>query len=132
MIDMSRKGAVVFEYGNNIRQKAFDAGLKEAFEFPGFVQKYIRPMFCEGRGPFRWTSLVGDPEDIRKIDELVLDTFPHNSDLGRWIEKAREHVKFKGSLPESAGSAMERGLSSEDSSIQWSEMESSPARFGLD
>src|SRR5216117_3491422 len=96
MIDMGRKGSVVFEYGNNIRQQAFDAGLKEAFEFPGFVQKYIRPMFCEGRGPFRWTSLVGDPEDIRKIDELVLDTFPHNTDLGRWIEKAREHVKFQG------------------------------------
>jgi len=96
MIDMGRRGSVVFEYGNNIRQQAFDAGLKEAFEFPGFVQKYIRPMFCEGRGPFRWTSLVGDPEDIRKIDELVLDTFPHNSDLGRWIEKAREHVKFQG------------------------------------
>ncbi|TMI37843.1 urocanate hydratase [Candidatus Bathyarchaeota archaeon] len=96
MIEMGRRGSVVFEYGNNIRQQAFDAGLKEAFEFPGFVQKYIRPMFCEGRGPFRWTSLVGDPEDIRKIDELVLDTFPHNSDLGRWIEKAREHVKFQG------------------------------------
>ena len=96
MINMGRRGSVVFEYGNNIRQQAFDAGLKEAFEFPGFVQKYIRPMFCEGRGPFRWTSLVGDPEDISKIDELILDTFPHNSDLGRWIEKAREHVKFQG------------------------------------
>jgi len=91
MIDMGRRGSI-----NNIRQQAFDAGLKEAFEFPGFVQKYIRPMFCEGRGPFRWTSLVGDPEDIRKIDELVLDTFPDNTDLGRWIEKAREHVKFQG------------------------------------
>ena len=96
MIDMGHKGAVVFEYGNNIRQKAFDAGLKEAFEFPGFVQKYIRPMFCEGRGPFRWTSLVGDPEDIRKIDQLVLDTFPENMDLRRWIEKAQRHVKFQG------------------------------------
>ncbi len=96
MIDMGRRGAVVFEYGNNIRQKAFDAGLKEAFEFPGFVQKYIRPMFCEGRGPFRWTSLVGDPEDIRKIDQLVLDTFSDNMDLRRWIEKAQKHVKFQG------------------------------------
>ena len=96
MIDMSRKGAVVFEYGNNIRQKAFDAGLKEAFEFPGFVQKYIRPMFCEGRGPFRWTSLVGDPEDIQKIDQLVLDTFSDNMDLRRWIQKAQKHVKFQG------------------------------------
>src|SRR5207253_5611131 len=75
IIAMSRRGAVAFEYGNNIRQQALDAGLKNAFEFPGFVQRYIRPMFCEGRGPFRWTSLVGDPEDIRKIDELVLSTF---------------------------------------------------------
>lgn len=96
MIEMGRRGAVVFEYGNNIRQQAFDAGLKEAFEFPGFVQKYIRPMFCEGRGPFRWTSLTGEPEDIRKIDELVLDTFPDSVDLVRWIEKARDQVHFQG------------------------------------
>jgi urocanate hydratase len=96
MIDMGRKGATVFEYGNNIRQKAFDAGLKEAFEIPGFVQQYIRPMFCEGRGPFRWTSLVGDPEDIQKIDRLVIDTFPEDSGLRRWIEKAQQHVKFQG------------------------------------
>src|SRR5260370_7692316 len=95
MIDMGRRGAVVFEYGNNIRQKAFDAGLKQAFEFPGFVQKYVRPMFCEGRGPFRWTSLVGDPEDIQKIDQLVLDTFPGNVDLRRWIEKAKQHLNFQ-------------------------------------
>ncbi len=96
MIEMGRKGSIVFEYGNNLRQQAFDAGLKEAFEFPGFVQKYIRPMFCEGRGPFRWTSLMGDPDDIRKIDELILETFPHNRGLGRWIEKARDQVKFQG------------------------------------
>lgn len=96
MIQMAHKGAVVFEYGNNIRQQAFDAGLTEAFEFPGFVQKYIRPMFCEGRGPFRWTSLVGDPEDIRKIDDLILRTFPHNRELARWIQKARQQVKFQG------------------------------------
>src|SRR5207245_7786584 len=83
MIAMSRRGAVAFEYGNNIRQQALDAGLKSAFEFPGFVQRYIRPMFCEGRGPFRWTSLVGDPEDIRKIDELVLSAFPEDQDLSR-------------------------------------------------
>jgi urocanate hydratase len=96
MIDMGRKGATVFEYGNNIRQKAFDAGLREAFEIPGFVQQYIRPMFCEGRGPFRWTSLVGDPEDIQKIDRLVIDTFPEDVGLRRWIEKAQQHVKFQG------------------------------------
>jgi urocanate hydratase len=96
MIDMGRRGSVVFEYGNNIRQQAFDAGLKEAFEFPGFVQKYIRPMFCEGRGPFRWTSLIGEAEDIRKLDDLILETFPHNRGLARWIEKARDRVQFQG------------------------------------
>jgi urocanate hydratase len=96
MIDMGRRGSVVFEYGNNIRQQAFDAGLKEAFEFPGFVQKYIRPMFCEGRGPFRWTSLMGEAEDIRKLDNLILETFPHNRGLARWIEKARDRVQFQG------------------------------------
>src|SRR3989475_10120984 len=96
MIAMSRRGAVAFEYGNNIRQQALDAGLKNAFEFPGFVQRYIRPMFCEGRGPFRWTSLVGDPDDIRKIDELVLSTFPQDHGLSRWIRKAQKEVKFQG------------------------------------
>jgi urocanate hydratase len=96
MIEMGRRGAVVFEYGNNIRQQAFDAGLKEAFEFPGFVQRYIRPMFCEGRGPFRWTSLMGQAEDINKIDELILETFPHNRGLARWIQKARAQVQFQG------------------------------------
>ena len=96
MITMSRRGAVAFEYGNNIRQQAFDAGLKNAFEFPGFVQRYIRPMFCEGRGPFRWTSLAGDPEDIRKLDELVVKTFPQDGGLARWIQKAQKEVHFQG------------------------------------
>ncbi len=96
MVAMSRKGAVAFEYGNNLRQQAFDAGLKDAFEFPGFVQKYIRPMFCEGRGPFRWASLVGEADDIEKTDELVLQTFPENKELSRWIGKAREQVEFQG------------------------------------
>src|SRR5437762_1442611 len=92
MIAMSRRGAVAFEYGNNIRQQALDAGLKNAFEFPGFVQRYIRPMFCEGRGPFRWTSLAGDPEDIRKIDDLVLSIFPQDKGLSRWIRKAQKEA----------------------------------------
>lgn len=96
MISMSRRGAIAFEYGNNIRQQAFDVGLRNAFEFPGFVQRYIRPMFCEGRGPFRWTSLVGDPDDIRKIDQLVLSTFPHDLGLTRWIRKAQKEVRFQG------------------------------------
>ncbi len=96
MLQMQAKGSILFEYGNNIRQQAFDAGLKQAFEFPGFVQRYIRPMFCEGRGPFRWTSLTGEPDDIRKIDELILRTFPENKQLARWIRKAQAEVRFQG------------------------------------
>ncbi len=96
MVEMSRKGAVAFEYGNNLRQQAFDAGLREAFEFPGFVQRYIRPMFCEGRGPFRWASLIGEPDDIKRTDELILDTFPENKELARWIRMASEQVQFQG------------------------------------
>ena len=96
IVDMARHGAVAFEYGNNLRQQAFDAGFKDAFEYPGFVQRYIRPLFAEGRGPFRWTSLVGNPDDIYKIDELVKRTFPENDGLIRWINKAQEYVKFQG------------------------------------
>ena len=90
------KGAVTFEYGNNIRQQAYNDGLEEAFAFPGFVQRYIRPMFCEGRGPFRWTSLVGEAEDIYALDDVVLKEFSHNRELSRWIRKAKEQVKFQG------------------------------------
>ena len=96
MLKMMDHGATVFEYGNNIRQQAYDFGLKEAFSFSGFVPEYIRPMFCEGRGPFRWTSLVGDPEDIFKIDEMVVREFGYNKELARWIQKARAEVKFQG------------------------------------
>jgi urocanate hydratase len=96
MIEMMRKGSVVFEYGNNIRQQAYDNGLKEAFAFSGFVPEYIRPMFCEGRGPFRWTSLVGEPEDIAKIDQMITKEFGYNRELVRWLEKARTQVKFQG------------------------------------
>ncbi len=96
MIRMMEHGAITFEYGNNIRQQAYDGGLKEAFTFSGFVPEYIRPMFCEGRGPFRWTSLVGDPNDIFEIDEMILKEFGHNKELARWIEKARTQVKFQG------------------------------------
>jgi len=96
MIDFSQRDAIVFEYGNNIRQQAFDAGLKEAFSFAGFVPEYIRPMFCEGRGPFRWTSLVGDPEDIFTIDKMITNEFGYNKELVRWLEKAHDSVKFQG------------------------------------
>jgi len=96
MVKMMEGGATVFEYGNNIRQQAYDNGFKEAFSFSGFVPEYIRPMFCEGRGPFRWTSLVGDPEDIFKIDEMILREFGYNKELTRWVQKARSEVKFQG------------------------------------
>jgi len=96
MVRMMKKGAVTFEYGNNLRQQAYDAGFKEAFAFPGFVRRYIRPMFCEGRGPFRWASLVGDPQDIYKLDQVILEEFAYNIGLCRWIRKAGEYVKFQG------------------------------------
>jgi len=96
MIQMMRKGAAVFEYGNNLRQQAYDNGLKDAFAFPGFVQRYIRPMFCEGRGPFRWTSLIDSADDIYTLDDVILKEFAHNKELCRWIRKAKAQVKFQG------------------------------------
>ena len=96
MVRMMRKGAVTFDYGNNLRQHAYDAGYKDAFAYPGFVQRYIRPMFCEGKGPFRWASLVGTQEDIYKLDDVILEEFAQNKELCRWIQKAKEKVKFQG------------------------------------
>ncbi|RAP76562.1 urocanate hydratase [Paenibacillus montanisoli] len=96
MLDLQQLGSVVFDYGNNIRQVAYDEGVGNAFNFPGFVPAYIRPLFCEGKGPFRWAALSGDPEDIRKTDELVLRLFPGNERLRRWIELAGERVAFQG------------------------------------
>lgn len=96
MVGMMRKGAITFEYGNNLRQQAYDAGFKEAFAYPGFVPAYIRPMFFEGRGPFRWTSLVGNREDIYTLDDVILKEFAYNKELCRWIRKAKEQVKFQG------------------------------------
>ncbi|MEW6031839.1 MAG: urocanate hydratase [Bacillota bacterium] len=96
MLDFQAKGSVVFDYGNNIRQQALEAGVKEAFDFPGFVPAYIRPLFCQGKGPFRWVALSGDPEDIYRTDEAVLRTFPENEALGRWLKVARERIKFQG------------------------------------
>ncbi len=96
MLALKRQGAVTFEYGNNIRKQAELAGVRDAFEFPGFVLAYIRPLFCQGRGPFRWVALSGDPEDIRKTDELVLELFPEDRILRRWITLAREKVRFQG------------------------------------
>ncbi|TYR81512.1 urocanate hydratase [Priestia megaterium] len=96
MLDLQKLGSVVFDYGNNIRQVALDEGVKDAFNFPGFVPAYIRPLFCEGKGPFRWAALSGDPEDIYKTDELVLKLFPENEHLHRWITMAKEKVAFQG------------------------------------
>ena len=92
----SERGAVTFDYGNNIRTVAFDAGLADAFDFPGFVPEYVRPLFCEGKGPFRWVALSGDPKDIYRTDELVLELFPHDAQLARWITLAREKMHFQG------------------------------------
>lgn len=96
MLTMQEKGAIAFDYGNNIRQVAFDEGVKNAFDFPGFVPAYIRPQFCEGKGPFRWVALSGDPEDIYKTDEVILREFSGNEHLVRWINMARERVQFQG------------------------------------
>ncbi len=96
MVGFKKKGSVVFEYGNGMRKQAEDAGYKNAFAFKGFVKKYIRPMFLEGRGPFRWTALTGNPEDIKKTDNVILDMFPENEMLVRWIHKAKEFVPWQG------------------------------------
>ncbi|MBT2661159.1 urocanate hydratase [Bacillus sp. ISL-45] len=96
MLEFQRKGAVTFDYGNNIRQVAKDQGEEHAFDFPGFVPAFIRPLFCEGKGPFRWAALSGDPEDIYRTDRLIKDLFPENEPLQRWIEMAREKVEFQG------------------------------------
>ncbi|HEX9485365.1 MAG TPA: urocanate hydratase, partial [Gemmatimonadaceae bacterium] len=96
MLALQRRGAVTFDYGNNIRTVAFDAGATDAFEIPGFIPEYIRPLFCEGKGPFRWVALSGDPQDIARTDDLVLQLFPADEHLRRWITLAREQIKFQG------------------------------------
>lgn len=96
MLSLKRSGAVAFDYGNNIRKQAFDAGCKDAFEIAGFVPEYIRPLFCEGKGPFRWVALSGDAEDIRKTDDLALEMFPEDRTLNRWLRLARDRVQFQG------------------------------------
>jgi urocanate hydratase len=96
MREMQKRGAIAFDYGNNIRAQAVKAGVSDAFEIPGFVPEYIRPLFCEGKGPFRWVALSGDPEDIRVTDRAVLELFPHDEPLCRWIRMAGEQVQFQG------------------------------------
>lgn len=96
MLEFKNRGSIVFDYGNNIRQVAKDEGLEEAFNFPGFVPAYIRPLFCEGKGPFRWVALSGDPEDIYRTDALIKELFPENEALCRWIDMAQEKIAFQG------------------------------------
>jgi urocanate hydratase len=96
MLRLQKMGSVTFDYGNNIRTFAFQHGVKNAYDFPGFVPAYIRPLFCEGRGPFRWAALSGEPSDIAITDDLVLELFPENRSLRRWIELARKRIKFQG------------------------------------
>ena len=96
MLRLQKMGAVTFDYGNNIRTFAFQHGVKDAYDFPGFVPAYIRPLFCEGRGPFRWVALSGEPSDIAVTDDLVLELFPDNRILRRWIDLARKRIKFQG------------------------------------
>ncbi|PKR77207.1 urocanate hydratase [Halalkalibacillus sediminis] len=96
MLDLQKAGAITFDYGNNIRQEAYNEGLEKAFDFPGFVPAFIRPQFCEGKGPFRWVALSGDPADIYKIDDVLLKEFAHNEHLCKWIRMAKEKVSFQG------------------------------------
>jgi urocanate hydratase len=96
MLDFDEMGAVVFDYGNNLRGQALRAGVEDALHFPGFVPAFIRPLFCEGKGPFRWVALSGDPEDIRRTDEELLRLFPENASLARWIHMAQERIQFQG------------------------------------
>lgn len=96
MLELQKKGTVTFDYGNNIRARAHEAGLKNAFNFPGFVPAYIRPLFCEGKGPFRWAALSGDPDDIRVTDTVMMSLFPENEGMIRWIKMAQEKIAFQG------------------------------------
>lgn len=96
MIAFQKRGAIVFDYGNNLRQRALDAGVKDAFSYPGFIPAYIRPLFCEGKGPFRWVALSGDPQDIYTTDKAIMELFPDDEHLQRWLKMAQEQVHFQG------------------------------------
>jgi urocanate hydratase len=96
MLQLQRMGSEVFDYGNNIRQRALDNGVTDAFDFPGFVPAYIRPLFCEGKGPFRWVALSGDPQDIFRTDQAIMELFPEDEHLHRWLQMARQRVPFQG------------------------------------
>ncbi|MGC9024060.1 MAG: urocanate hydratase, partial [Chloroflexia bacterium] len=96
MLEFQKRGAVVFDYGNNLRGQALRAGVKNAFDYPGFVPAYIRPLFCRGKGPFRWVALSGDPQDLYTTDQAILELFPEDQALARWIRMAQKKVRFQG------------------------------------
>ena len=96
MLELQKKGAVTFDYGNNLRARAYEKGVENAFDFPGFVPAYVRPLFCEGKGPFRWAALSGDPQDIYETDKVILELFPEDKGLERWIKMAQEKIAFQG------------------------------------
>ncbi|ATP59327.1 urocanate hydratase [Pedobacter ginsengisoli] len=96
MLELQKRGAITFDYGNNLRGRALEVGVKNAFDFPGFVPAYIRPLFCEGKGPFRWAALSGDPQDIYETDKVILELFPENESLKQWITMAQERIAFQG------------------------------------
>ena len=96
MLELQRRGAITFDYGNNLRGQAQKAGVDDAFEVGGFVPLFIRPLFCEGKGPFRWAALSGDPNDLFVTDEAILELFPHDAALHRWIRMAQKRVEFQG------------------------------------
>lgn len=96
MLELQKRGAITFDYGNNLRGRALEVGVKNAFDFPGFVPAYVRPLFCEGKGPFRWAALSGDPQDIYETDKVILELFPENESLKRWITMAQERIAFQG------------------------------------
>lgn len=96
MLEMKKRGAITFDYGNNLRARALEAGVENAFDYPGFVPAYIRPLFCKGSGPFRWVALSGDPEDIRVTDQAIKELFPHKKELLRWLEMAEKRIQFQG------------------------------------
>jgi urocanate hydratase len=96
MLEFQKKGSIVFDYGNNLRQRGLEGGVEEAFDYPGFVPAFIRPLFCEGKGPFRWVALSGEPEDIYKTDEAIVELFPEDQHLARWLSSARERIQFQG------------------------------------
>jgi urocanate hydratase len=125
MLELHAHGAVTFDYGNNIRAQARRAGVENAFDIPGFVPEYVRPLFCEGKGPFRWVALSGDPDDILVTDQAALDMFSEDEALCRWIRIARERVKFQGLPARICGSATAIAPGSEDGSTSWCDREKS-------